>query len=390
MKLVRLLPTILVKYSLKLVYYCLCLVVKIDQQKVTFASYRSSGLKDNLEYISRYLETVYPNYKQTFLFKKYNGKLTGKLSYYFHMIEAAYKLATSRYFIIDDYYLPIYFLKPRKGVEVIQLWHSSGALKKFGLSLVGKRFGPSREYLKHVKVHGNYSKVYVSSEEVVPFYAEAFGMEKSNIYPLGVPRTDYFFDKEKVNTLREVFIAEYPEFIDKKIILYAPTFRGKSHEQSEYVLPFNIKKMEEELKGEYILLVHLHPYMRGNLKLDGDFAFHMKNNYSIQELLALSDVLITDYSAIFFDYCLLERPIIFFSYDIVGYKEERDFYYDYEKLVPGPIVGNTEDLIAVLKKSDFDINRIVEFKKRFFMYQDGKATERITNHIFNKDDGLPG
>src|SRR5690606_32857536 len=177
---------------------------------------------------------------------------------------------------------PIYLINPRKGIEVVQLWHGSGALKKFGLSTVGKPFGPSEDYLKHVKIHGNYTKAFVSSKEVIPYYAEAFGMSETSIQSLGIPRTDYFYNDLEISLAKDKLYNKYPNLINKKIILYAPTFRGKSHYQGEFQLPFDISAMETNLNSEYVLLVHLHPYMKAKSNFgDNNFIYHIKEGFSI-------------------------------------------------------------------------------------------------------------
>lgn len=382
MSILRLLPTLIVKYLLRTFYWGFCHFFRINPHKVTFASYRSDHLRDNLAFVHEAMVKLYPQYKPTFLFKKLKTSVLGKFIYIFHMIRACYHLATSRYFIIDDFYFPIYVIKPRKGMEIIQLWHSAGALKKFGLSTVGKPFGPSREYLKHVHIHGNYSKAYVSSKEVIPFFAEAFQMPKENIYPLGVPRTDYFFSKETTLRVKTKFYEIFPELQGKKIILYAPTFRGKSHEQEQFVLPFDVDYLKEQLQEEYVLFIHLHPYMQKQLDIKEDgFLYHIKDTFEIQELLIMTDILITDYSTVFFDFSLLKRPMIFYAYDLEEYIEERDFYYRYEEVVPGPIAKDTKTLVEYIKHPPFSEEEISRFCKRFFDYRDGQASERIVRHI---------
>ena len=375
----------MVKYLLRAFHGLFCLLFKVDPHKVTFASYRSNQLKDNLAFINEEIMNKYPTYKRHFIFKKFNSSPSGKLKYICHMIQACFHLATSRYFIIDDYYFPVYVIKPRKDVEIIQLWHSAGALKKFGLSTEGKPFGPSKDYLKHVNIHGNYTKAYVSSTEVIPFFAEAFNMPEKQIYPLGVPRTDYFFEDEMIKKLRFDFYAAYPELVDKKILLYAPTFRGKSHYQDAFELPFDVEYMADQLAEDYALIIHLHPYMRANCLgawHSDNFVHHIQDTFVIQELLAITDILITDYSTVFFDYSLLRRPMIFYPYDLEEYKRSRDFYYSFEELIPGPMVTDTASLVELIKKGSFDTNKITSFSERFFDIQDGKATERIVENIF--------
>ncbi|MCR2821434.1 CDP-glycerol glycerophosphotransferase family protein [Lederbergia panacisoli] len=355
---------------------------KLDPYKVTFASYRSNVLKDNLAFIYERMIEKYPEYKRELLFKKFNSTVMGKIQYIFHMIPACYHLATSRYFIVDDYYFPIYAIHPRKGMDIIQLWHSAGALKKFGLSTVGKPFGPSEEYLKHIKIHGNYSKVYVSSSEVIPYFSEAFDMPSENIFPFGVPRTDYFFSEEAIDDIRSRFYIAFPKLHRKKIILYAPTFRGKSHDQDEFKLPFDLEKLAGNLEDEYALLIHLHPYMQADLQLEGKFAYQIKDAFVIEELLAITDILITDYSTVFFDFSLLSRQMIFYPYDLEDYIRSRDFYYQYEDVIPGPMATDTNSLVQLINAGSFNDERISAFRDRFFDYQDGKATERIVEHIF--------
>lgn len=383
MSFLKLVPTIIVKYVLKAFHGMFCLCFRINPYKVTFASYRANQLQDNLAFIHREMQQSYPEYKPHYLFKKMDGSVLGKLLYIFHMIHATFHLATSRYFIIDDFYFPIYVIKPRNRVDIIQLWHSAGALKKFGLSTVGKPFGPSPEYLKHVAIHGNYTKAYVSSTEVVPYFAEAFNMPAENIYPLGIPRTDYFYSKEMIGDLRIQFQRTYPQTKRKKVILYAPTFRGKSHAQGTFRIPFEVEEMKERLGEQYVLLIHLHPYMRGEFALEeGNFAFQVKDAFSIQELLALSDLLITDYSTVFFDYSLLGRPMIFYPYDLEEYIRSRDFYYTYEDMIPGPMAADTETLIQLIQNEGGSEDEIAQFRDRFFDHQDGHSAKRIAQHIF--------
>jgi teichoic acid ribitol-phosphate primase len=387
MRKIKLIPTILVKSLIRFVYSLFCVLFKVDSYKVTFASYRSEKISGNLYYIWKELEQAYPNYKCNFIFKKFNGTLMGKVSYIFHMLKVSYDLATSKYIIIDDYYFPVYVIKPRKGTEIIQLWHASGALKKFGLSTVGKSFGPSNEYLKHIKVHSNYSKVYVSASEVVPYYAEAFGMPAENIYPLGIPRTDYFFSTAEKESLTERFYDSYPNLVNKKLILYAPTYRGKSHYQDEFHCPIDLALMKKSLGSEYAFLIHLHPYMKANIKIEEsnkDFVFSMNGGFNIQELLAMTDVLITDYSTVFFDFSLLCRPIAFFANDLEEYIRERDFYYDFTNLIPGPFFNKTNQLVNWIKEEGFDLNKVADFRDRFFDYKEGRTSERIVKHFIGK------
>lgn len=386
MKTLRYLPTILVKRLVNTSFSLISLFFKVNEKKVTFASYRDVELKGNLAFIYQEINAKFPDYEVHFLFKRLSSTKMGKFSYLLHMLKASYHLATSKLFIIDDFYFPVYAIKPRKGTDIVQLWHAAGAFKKFGLSTIDKSFGPSTEYLKHLKIHSNYSKVYVSSKEVVPFYAEAFDMPSKNIYPLGIPRSDYFFMEELHRQLKARFYKMYPDLLGRKLLLYAPTFRGKSHYQNQFQFPLDFHEMARDLGSEYALIVHLHPYMKGELHAGGEldqFVYHIQGNYTIEELLVLSDILVTDYSSVIFDYSLLCRPIAFIADDLEEYKAERDFYYPFESFIPGPFFSESVSLTEWIKKGEFDLNIVMNFRSKFFDFHDGRASQRIVEHLMN-------
>jgi CDP-ribitol ribitolphosphotransferase len=383
---IKLLPTVLVKIFFQLVYSFFCLFLKVNSKKITFASSRSNEINGNLKYIYTEFKTRDDNFLLVKSFLKLENNYIDKIHYLFHTIKECYHIATSRYFIIDDYHYLIYLIKPRKDTEIVQLWHACGAFKKFGMSLVGKPNGPSKDYIKTVKVHSNYSRVYVSSTEVIPYYAEAFDMDESKIFPLGVPRTDYFFENHRKEEVIEKLAKKIGPLQDKQIILYAPTFRGKSYQQDTFVSPINFKILKEQLKKDSLFLVHLHPYMSSAFHVDDDlkdFVIHIKHDFTIEELLLIANVLITDYSSIIFDYSLLNKPAAFYAHDLKEYMRDRDFYYEYESLVPGPIFSRTEKLVEWLNDRQFKLEKMDSFKNKFFDYTDGNTSKRIVSHLLS-------
>ena len=343
-------------------------------------------------------------------------------------------LARAQFIFVNEssYFLSSLPIRPE--TSVIQTWHACGAFKKFGYSTIGKGFGTTREDLERYPVHGNFSYVTVSSPEVVWAYAEAFHMEDriERILPIGVSRTDMFFStkyrekacgkvtwvlrrmaptlflrdnksgrtgfssaaygsKEAYARLGDVYTdhAEADVYADqeivpgKKVILYAPTFRGTvGHAFSPDRL--DISMMKRELGDRYILLINHHPFVkekdRPKVPEDcRDFAFNVTDSLSIEELLTAADVCITDYSSLIFEYSLFERPLLFFTYDMQEYLDERGFYYPIREMMPGPVCSTTQELIEVLKTPDAEFNllRIREFKYRFMSGCDGHATARI-------------
>ncbi|WP_083516980.1 CDP-glycerol glycerophosphotransferase family protein [Alicyclobacillus shizuokensis] len=372
--------TWLAKWIIRFAYYGACALFAVRKDKITLASYRSARLHGNLRAVCDELRRRNQHHVVV-LVRKYQGSLIDKISYVFYMIRAGYHMATSRYFVIDDYYFPVYVVKLRRATEVIQLWHAAGAFKKFGYSIMGSAVGTSADYVQHVPIHSNYSAVIVSSTEVVSHYAEAFRMSPQRILPLGLPRTDKLLNPEMRNQITREFYDAFPNLIGKKLILYAPTFRGESYHQSRFQCPIDMGTLYRMLGDEYRVLVHLHPYMRGidftGLGVPADFIRVDMPGVEIEDLMIVSDYLVTDYSSVIFDYSLLLKPMAFFATDLESYVLERDFYYDYKSLIPGPFFTETLDLARWILSGNFQFDVIRRFRDRFFDAVDGRSTQRV-------------
>ncbi len=325
-------------------------------------------------------------------------------------LKAIPQLAKAQFILVNEssYFLSSLPIRPE--TTVIQTWHACGAFKKFGYSVVGKGFGTTREDLEKYPVHKNFSYVTVSAPEVVWAYAEAFHMEDhpERILPIGVSRTDMFFSRkyrEKAYgkmawVLKRMAPLLFPKeqgdvYSDKpqaaplnvvpgkKIILYAPTFRGSvGNASSPNVL--DIPMLKEQMGNDYILLINHHPFVKAKARPKipsscKDFAFDMTDSLSIEELLTVADVCITDYSSLIFEYSLFERPLIFFAFDMKDYLNERGFYYPISEMMPGPVCSATQDVVRALKSvgADFDLARVRDFKYRFMGSCDGHATARL-------------
>lgn len=291
-----------------------------------------------------------------------------------------YDLGRSKYLFVDDYYYPFYNITIREEATVVQLWHAAGAFKKFGHSAIGHKDSLPEEF--ETRAHQNYSYVIASSDSVKAQYAEAFQMDKVNVLPLGLPRLWKLFDADYKAFNQRRFKEEYPSFKNKKILLYAPTFRGNTEQRSELKVPLHLKALRNSLGEEYVLLIKLHPHIDA-ISLDiseaEGFAFDVSNQ-NIMDLMLLADVLITDYSSVITEFALLEKPIIFYAYDLASYLEERDFFEDYESYVPGPIVQTEKELINCLQVGVPNVSK-ASFNARNFTYQDGHAAERIIKRV---------
>lgn len=296
-----------------------------------------------------------------------------------------YHLATSEFVLLDNVFLPMAYIKFPKRVKVIQLWHGTGTIKRFGQDVnTGK--------LKILEQRANRSITHliVNSEETKKQYAQAFGIPLDKVFVYGLPRTDLFFHEKAVKERIQNFYKEYPELRGKKLVLYAPTFRDQEREHPRLML--DTKKLCRELKEEYVYLLRVHPFvakafkkseLQNKEKLDN--VISMSEYKDLNTLLLVADYLITDYSSIIFEYSLMERPMIFYPYDLEQFSDQgRGFYYPYESYVPGPVVQDTDALVLLLKDNEFDLNRIRSFKNRNYGYLDGKSAERLYLHIFKE------
>ncbi|QSX09298.1 CDP-glycerol glycerophosphotransferase family protein [Alkalibacter rhizosphaerae] len=357
------------------------------KDKIVLANFSTGRLEGNLRSIYEELVDRGERRRVVLLLHRSQGNFNGKIIYLFKMIQAAWQIATSRIVVVDDYFYPLYVVTPRPETFVLQVWHACGAFKKFGYSVLDKGFGASKDFVKTVKIHSNYDMVLVSSMEVARHYADAFQTDMGKMTSLGIPRTDVFFDAAQKSDIEKRLRDKYPQIKGRKIALYAPTFRGESRFDAKSGFQLDLEAMKKALSKEWVLVVKLHPFALKDFPegWEGDdFVVNLSETEDINELMILSDRLITDYSSVVFEYALLERPMVFFAYDLEGYIKERDFYYPYETFVPGPIVSHTEGVIQCLQDPKPDIHRVKAFKEKFFDRGDGQATKRVVDLLLER------
>lgn len=289
--------------------------------------------------------------------------------------------ATSAVVIIDDFYELTTYVPKKDEVKLVQVWHACGAFKTFGFSRLGKPGGPKQTNMNHRM----YDRAIVSSSEIRRFYAEGFGIPLDNVVATGVPRTDMFFDEKIKIEKKNEFYEKYPKLRDKKIILFAPTFRGNGRLTGNYPMErFDLKKLYDETNGEYAILVKMHPFVANPVKIpEGyeDFIIDFSEDSELNDLLFVTDILVTDYSSVVFEASLLDIPMLFYAYDLSEYIATRDFYYEYESFLPGKLTPTFQSLITAINEQDFETGKIDAFKRKFFDDLDGKSAERVADMI---------
>lgn len=345
------------------------------KDRILFVSSRRNDITGNIAYVNDILQQK--NAKVLFWLEP--GKT--KFIKYSKVFSLAYKLAKSKVVVVDDYtpvLNDIWVLKHRK---LIQLWHACGAFKTFGFSRIGKDGGPNQTS----RNHRSYDYAMVSSSEIRRFYAEGFGIDERNVMPLGVPRTDDFFKEEYKTQIRKKLYKQYPVLEHKKVILFAPTFRGNGAGSAYYPFEkFDVGSLLEALGEEYVVIIKHHPFVGETHPVNKQVkkqVLDLSKESEINDLLFVTDLLITDYSSVIFEASLLNIPMLFYAFDLEEYVVTRDFYYPFKNFVPGKIVRNLSQIEEAVLHSDYELEKVETFKHRFFDDLDGKSSERVAEFI---------
>lgn len=358
--------------------------IRLDCKKAIFASEAGEEIKGNLKAV---YDRVPEGFEKVVHVKGDRRNRSGLKE----TLALWRDLTTSKYIFLDDFYGLISVMKPRKDQEIIQLWHGSGAYKKFGFS----RIGTGDNITSVHKGYRKYTKVPVTSEPVRPCFAEAFDIDVNKVKALGSPRTDIFFDESAKEQSRQRVYRRYPGLRDKKVVLIAPTYRGKKVEDAAYDFDkLNLNRITDGLGDEYEVITRWHPALYNNIKrgirrVEEADVTDMSEYPEINDLLIIADILVTDYSSVIFDWYLLDKPIVYFAYDMEEYRMNRGLYFDFEEYVYGRIAKDCDALIEAIKTEEFCSELRTAFGNKFMSSCDGKSTDRIIEWVFG-GDGVDG
>lgn len=360
------------------IYYKKYWKMPIKMNRVTFISGRRSELSGNEKFVYDKLKDIKGIDFQFLMFSSAKGH------YNIENIKRFFELyTTSRVVIVDDYFRMLNIVPKKDDVKLFQLWHACGAFKTFGFTRIGKDGGP-RQWAKN---HRMYDYAVVSSKNIAKHYAEGFGIPDSCVLPSGVPRTDIFCDIEYKEKTRAAFFEKYPQLKNKKIILFAPTFRGKGQISAYYPTDkFNPNEICSALGDEYAIIIKLHPFCKEKYRIEEkykDRIIDLSNADELNDLLFVTDLLITDYSSVVFEASLLDIPMLFYAFDLDEYIENRDFYYDFKDFIPGKTVFSQDELIKAVQSNDFESEKVEKFKHKFFDDIDGQSSQRVANKIIS-------
>lgn len=305
--------------------------------------------------------------------------------YYYYLAKAGYW--------INNQNFPTY-IKKRKETTYIQTWHGT-PLKKM-LFDIDQVQGRDEGYLDRVySATQTWDYLISPSDYATNAFKSAFRYQ-GNILKIGYPRNDLFYQdvrEEISNKVRNSLRIP----ANKKVILYAPTFRdNETSGNNKFVFNINmdLDRLKEKFSDEYILLMRMHVVISNKLTIPEelqDFVINVSNYSDIQELLLISDMLITDYSSVMFDFANTGRPIIFYTYDLDTYKNDvRGFYMDFEEEAPGPLVKTNDELIDAIQNIE-DIQKKYQekydqFYHKYCPLEDGFAAKRVVDIVFHEKE----
>lgn len=364
-----------------------------NKKIVVFESFLGKQFSDNPRAIYEYLQDHHYPYKLYWsMDKKYLHNFQGKnlncirrfsIKWLFIMPRARFWVTNSR--------MPLWLPKPKQTIY-LQTWHGT-PLKRLATDMdeVYMPGTTAENYKKNfVKEVKNWDYLISPNAYSTEIFRRAFQFDKE-VLETGYPRNDFICNHNNKETI-EKLKTDYGIPLHKKVILYAPTWRdnqfyGKGKYRFDIHLDLDL--MQEKLGENYIILFRLHYLISENLDLTPyeGFAYDFSNHEDIRELYLMADILITDYSSVFFDYGNLKRPMIFYVYDLDQYRDHlRGFYFDFEQVAPGPLVKTTEEVIQTVKEMEADgfplSTKFDLFYGNFCYLECGDSTRKVVEEIF--------
>jgi teichoic acid ribitol-phosphate primase len=353
----------------------------VRRDRVVLATARVSTLDGNLLHIHRAMVERHPDLDYILLLEPYSYGLLGKLAYLVRLVRGMYYLQTAGLFVIDNAYLPVHVAPHRSATTVVQVWHAAGALKRFGVDTATPLAEPERTFL-----HRYYDAVVVGGEWTRGPYAKALRTPVERVLALGSPRTDFFFDEAALSAARARVLDAHPELAGRRVVLYAPTFRGRGVAKRS-APGMDAPRLRAALPGDHALVLKTHPNLDPDATTTAGYDVVADPTGDINDLLALADILITDYSSSIVEFALLRRPIILLVGDLAEYEVDPGLYLDYRTEMIGTQVTDTDGIIEAIAGADFGMRGYDRFVERQLGASSGDASARFVERFLGGGRG---
>lgn len=360
----------ILKMDLIFIYFFLKLL-PTNNKKVIFISRQSNRISLDFQLLQEEIYNLNPNYKVVLLCNKVDHSFKGIINYYLNTLKHLYHLATAKVCIVDSYCLAVSIPKHKKDLIIIQIWHAIATVKKFGYQTLGKEYGRDKKISEILNMHKNYDWVISGSDAMKSIFSQTFNVDISKIKSIGTPRIDFLL-KNNIQ-MRQKIINKYPKIIDKKVILYAPTFRrDKTVDINQLINTIDFTK--------YNLIVKFHPVNKQ--KINNDKVYNCKEFSSLQ-LLSVADYVITDYSAISIEASILNKPVYFYVYDIDEYQEKNGLNINLYNEMGNVCFKKINDLYKAIETEKYNYNKLNDFKNKYVTNQNGNSGYLLAHYIVN-------
>ncbi|HEY3523485.1 MAG TPA: CDP-glycerol glycerophosphotransferase family protein [Candidatus Limnocylindrales bacterium] len=345
------------------------------RHRIVLATARVSRLEGNLAAIDAAIRRRHPDAEIVHLLEPYAYGLRGKLAYLARLVRGMYQLRRARLFVVDNAYLPVHVAPHDVRTTVVQVWHATGALKRFGADTARPLAEPERRFL-----HRHYDYVVASGEAAREPYSRALRTPVDRVLALGAPRADVLLDMSALATTRDQFVAEHPALAGRRVVLYAPTFRGRGRAKRA-AGSLDARRLRSLLPPDHALVLKTHPNLDPALTATDGFDVVLDPADEIDRAFAATDVLVTDYSSSIFEWALLRRPLVLLVPDLADYEADPGLYLDYRTDMIGAIVEDTDGVASAILSDRFDLSAYDAFVARHLGSSQGGASERFVERF---------
>lgn len=383
--LIRKILFVILKTSIDWVYHVLASIRRRDGTHILLLSETRTPMGGNLKALDDRLKErkIDKKYKISYSFSK--TLQDSKWKTFLTWSRLIWLISKQDIIFVDDY-VPIFkTIHLKSDTKLVQLWHAGVGFKSVGYS----RFGRTGSPLPLDSCHRQYTYAVVGGKGLVSVYEEVFGIPKKSILPYGLPRLDGYMDSKKVEKYKDKFYRRYPELKSKKIILFAPTYRGKTQDEAYYPVEWVSSEQIQRLCGEeYVFAYKMHPFITEKVEIAPDnrsFIYDFSEEKDINELFYVTEILITDFSSNIYEFSLQKKPIIFFAPDKDFYQLTRGVHRTLDE-APGVVCENFEDVIKTVHNKAFRVDKIEKFVEESFDDQKRFASDSLIDNLILKGE----
>lgn len=340
---------------------------KINKNKVVFLSRLSDNKTLDFKLLEKELSKN-KNIEIIFLCKRIENLSDNIISNFIYTLKCLYHLADAKVCVTDTYSLAVSAVNHKKDLKIIQIWHSMGAIKKFGLQSVGNKSGRSKKTARVLGMHKNYDYIISGSEAMTKYFMQAYGYPKSNFLNYGLPRMDYLLNNHL--DVKKKILKKYPVLKKKQNILYVPTFRTTGEDGTmDIINNVNFDKYNLIVKG------HANQALKFNDKVLGC------DSFGALDLICIADYIITDYSGIAIEAAILNKKTLYYVFDYEEYDKNTGINIDLFKEMPKCCFKDAKKLCEYIEKDSYDMNTLIKYKNKYIDVKDGTSTKKIVDLI---------